>query len=208
MPEKPSTRRQFLKGCARYCGAAAVAGAAGGLVWKRAEADKVWQIDPDVCEICRDNLDRDGWAKCATECVLKRSAVRAVNDYSICGYCLICPAYHDVNSDPDDFGVPTGKVCPQDAIIRKPVGMVDPMDPANNFFEYSIDETKCNGCGICVENCKPPMGNASLRLEVRHNLCLDCNECSIAQACPYEAFARKPVAGESGGYFKPKDQGH
>lgn len=210
MPEQPSTRRQFLKTCGRFCGAAVVAGAAGGLVWRRAAADKVWQIDPQLCETCRNYLDEEGWAKCATECVLKRSAVRAVNDFSQCGYCLICPGYHDVNSPPDEHGVPTGKVCPQDAITRTAVGAFDAADPANNYFQYTIDETKCNGCGKCVENCRPHMGNGSLRLEVRHDLCLDCNECSIAKACPYDAFVRQPVVGKNGGYFKPpaKDPGH
>ena len=34
---------------------------------------------------------------------------------------------------------------------------------------------------ICA---KPGQGNKSLRLEVRHNLCVGCNECSIARVCP------------------------
>ena len=40
--------------------------------------------------------------------------------------------------------------------------------------------------GTCVMRCKEPAGLGSIRLEVRQNLCLDCNRCSIAIACPDE----------------------
>lgn len=193
-----SSRREFLKRCARYAGSAAVAGVAGGLVI-RADADKVWQLNPDLCTTCRGFTNTDGWGKCATECVLKLSAVRVVNDFTQCGYCMICPGYHDVKSATDARGIPTRFVCPRDAIVRKPVGHVDPSDPNNNFYEYTIDESKCNGCGKCVEGCRPPMGNGSLKLQVRHDLCVDCNRCAIAAACPSEAFIRVNAAGAKPG---------
>jgi electron transport complex protein RnfB len=42
-----------------------------------------------------------------------------------------------------------------------------------------------------VLECKEPAGLGSITLEVRHNACLDCNRCSIAQACPEDAFERR-----------------
>jgi electron transport complex protein RnfB len=37
-------------------------------------------------------------------------------------------------------------------------------------------------------------GNGSLFLQVRHDRCLNCNECSIAKACPSDAFRRVPAS--------------
>jgi trimethylamine--corrinoid protein Co-methyltransferase len=36
-----------------------------------------------------------------------------------------------------------------------------------------------------------------MRLEVRHSLCADCNQCRIAVNCPPKAFYRSPVADNS-----------
>ncbi len=216
-PKKP-TRRDFLKNCARGAGIVAAGSVAAGLT-VRADADKVWQLDPNTCTTCKSYRNDQGWGRCATECVLPHSAVKVVNDFNVCGYCFICPAYFDVNSDvysyeeaealgpyPDGTsreGTHSKLICPQDAIARRVVGEVDLGDPYNNFFEYTIDEAKCNGCGLCVEACKPPMGNASLRLEVRHNLCLDCNQCAIAPNCPPKAYYRGSVRSKRPGYAPP-----
>ena len=35
--------------------------------------------------------------------------------------------------------------------------------------------------------------NGSLYLQVMHDRCLNCNECSIALACPTQAFSRIPA---------------
>ncbi len=196
MNEKP-TRRDVLKHAAR---GTALLGL-GGLAWHLARGSDVegaWQLDCQKCVNSRlGALGVDVCELCATTCVIGLSAVRAVNEYSKCGRCYICPAYFDVKSAIDAEGLPSQKLCPRDAIERKPIGEVDEDDPANNFYEYIIDEERCNGCGRCVMACKEPAGLTSIRLEVRHNLCLDCNRCSIAIVCPDEAYDRKPF-GEQG----------
>ena len=183
-------RREVLGSAARGAALVGLAGLTGVLALK-ANKTYAWAIDTGKCvnsklgalgvEICE---------LCATDCVLTLSAIRAVNEFSECGRCYICPAYYDVTSAVDPDGLPSEKLCPRDAIERKEIGWVDPDDPANNFYEYTIDERLCNGCGRCVMKCKEPAGLGSIRLEVRHNVCLDCNRCSIATACPEDAYER------------------
>jgi electron transport complex protein RnfB len=190
MNEEP-TRRDVLGHAAR--GAALVA-VGGPLIYLagRAGAQGQWLIDPQKCINIR--LGATGVEvcdKCATTCVLPLSAIRAVNEYSKCGRCCICPGYYDVTSEIGRDGLPTRKLCPRDAIERVAIGDVDPDDPLNNFYEYIIDETLCNGCGKCVMACKEPAGLSSLRLEVRYDLCANCNRCSIAMACPEDALVRR-----------------
>jgi hypothetical protein len=36
-------------------------------------------------------------------------------------------------------------------------------------------------------------GNASFYLQVRHDRCLNCNDCSIARQCPANAWERVPA---------------
>ncbi len=182
-----STRRQFLDRSLRVVGLVGLGGAALHLS-RNAAQDTVFQVDPSKCTACD---------LCRTSCVLNHSAVKAVNDFKKCGYCMLCPAYFDTQSDPDRKGMPTGLVCPQDAIIRRIVGEVDEDDPNNNYYEYTIDEEKCDGCGKCVLACKPPAGNGSLRLEVRYDRCVECNTCSIQLACPDDAIIRIPTPGIS-----------
>jgi Na+-translocating ferredoxin:NAD+ oxidoreductase subunit B len=131
---------------------------------------------------------------CTTECVVALSAVRAVNQHGQCGRCNICPAYFDITSAVDEKGLPSQKLCPRDAIVRKPIGKSDPEDPANNFYDYVIDEEKCDGCGRCVMKCKEPLGLGSIVLRVRHNRCVDCNRCTISTACPKGALVQVPIA--------------
>ena len=134
MNEEP-TRREVLGHAARGAGLLALGGAAAYLTSK-ASAEGAWLIDPTKCinirlgatgiEVCE---------LCATDCVLPLSAVRAVNEYSKCGRCCICPAYFDVTSEVGPDGLPTRKLCPRDAIERKAIGEVDPDDPKNPFLE-------------------------------------------------------------------------
>ena len=189
MSDQPS-RRDVLGHAVRGASVLAIGGTALYLT-RRAGAAGAWVIDPGKCINIR--LGDNGvpaCEMCATTCVLPLSAVRAVNDYATCGRCCICPAFFDVTSEVGPDGLPSKRLCPYDAIARKPIGEVDPSDPLNNFYEYVIDETRCNGCGKCVMGCKEPAGLGSIRLEIRYNLCVSCNRCSIAQVCPKDAIAR------------------
>jgi electron transport complex protein RnfB len=189
------TRREVLGVATR---GAALAGLGGltSVLWLKANAVFAWQIDAARCVNSRlGAVAADVCERCATECVLALSAVRAVNDFSSCGRCYVCPAYFEITSAVGPDGLPSERVCPRDAIERKAIGWIDPDDPANNFYEYTIDETLCNGCGRCVMECKEPAGLGSIRLEVRHDVCLDCNRCSIASACPDDAYLRTEPAG-------------
>ena len=174
-----------LGGLAAYLARGSGAEGAWQLNWERCVNSRLGALGVDVCELC------------STKCVLPLSAVRAVNDYAKCGRCYICPAYYDVKSAITEEGLPSQKLCPRDAIERKPIGEIDPDDPANNFYEYIIDEKLCIGCGICVMACKEPAGLSSIRIEVRHDVCLSCNRCSIAIACPDEAYERRPARGNA-----------
>ncbi len=185
-----TTRREMLEQAARGAALLGIGGAAAFLT-TRASAEGSWQLDPRKCVNCRLGATGvDVCDLCATTCVLPLSAVRAVNEHDKCGRCYICPAYYDVTSAVDGEGLPGEKLCPRDAIERYPIGYVDPDDPANNFYEYVIDEERCNGCGICSMGCKEPAGLSSIRIEVRNELCVDCNRCSVAVACPDEAYVR------------------
>ena len=192
MSDKP-TRRDVLGHAVRGAALLGLGGAATYLGLK-ARAEGAWQLDAERCVNSRlGAVGVDVCDRCATTCVLPLSAVRAVNDHSKCGRCYICPAYFEIKSAVDEHGLPSQKLCPRDALKRTPIGEIDPDDPANNFYEYTIDEKLCNGCGKCVMGCKEPAGLSSIRLEVRYNLCVACNRCSIAIACPDQAYERTPV---------------
>lgn len=184
-------RRQFLQRTGQAACAVGIGGTAIVLGRRACIAD-AWSIAPNKCVNIRlgvtgaDNVCQ----VCAEQCVLPLSAVRAVNDHSACGRCCICPAYFDVRSRVGSDGLPSKKLCPRDAIIRTPIGEIDEYDPLNNFYEYKIDDEKCNGCGRCVMECKDPAGLGSIRLEVRYDLCLRCNQCTIATHCPDDAYHR------------------
>jgi electron transport complex protein RnfB len=182
-----SSRRQFMDRSLRIVGLAGIGGAAVVLT-KRAAGDTVFQVDPSRCVACD---------LCRTSCVLSHSAAKAVNEFTKCGYCQLCPAYYDVTSQPDDMGLPTGKVCPRDALKRQVVGKIDEEDTNNNYYEYTIDESLCDGCGKCVKACKPPAGNGALRLEIRYNRCYECDSCAIQIACPENAIVRIATPGLS-----------
>jgi Na+-translocating ferredoxin:NAD+ oxidoreductase subunit B len=188
------SRRGFFTRCAQ--GAAVVVLGGGGIAaaamkMRAARAGKsrtVWQIDPWKCTQC---------GQCATKCVLKESAAKCVHDMSMCGYCQPCFGYFPPRQEWTDRATPQryygfvslepgaeNEMCPVGAITRKFV--------ETPYYQYTIDEKKCIGCGLCVRGCTS-FGNGSLYLQVRHDRCLNCNECSIAKACPSDAFFRAPA---------------
>ena len=102
----------------------------------------------------------------------------------MCGYCDLCSGYLQPGAKSRDTGAES-QLCPSGAIKRTFV--------EEPYFEYTIDEDLCIGCGKCVKGCNS-FGNGSLYLQVRHDLCLNCNECSIARSCPSRAWKRVPAS--------------
>ena len=161
-------RRDFMRNTAAAAFAGGVALAAG----QKAEGT-VWQLDPQKCTQC---------GRCATHCTLNQSAVKCLNQFNICGYCDLCFGYLTPNSRARDTGA-ENQLCPTAAIERFFVE-----DP---YYEYLIKEDSCIGCAKCVEACLA-FGNGSFYLQVRQDLCINCNECSITKACPSDAFFQVP----------------
>lgn len=168
------SRFEFVRqGVARLAalGLGLVAGWAAAATRRR---NTVWQIDPMKCVQCE---------HCATACVLTPSAVKCVQSYPICGYCRLCFGYFQPNA-PELTSAAENQLCPTGAIER--LFVEDP------YWEYNIEEDKCIGCAKCVKACEM-FGNASFYLQVRHDVCVNCNDCSIARQCPSGAFERVPV---------------
>jgi len=171
---EPVNRRKFLRDGARLTAVAGLGALAGTIALRSQAETTVWQIDPSGCLRCD---------KCATQCVLPQSAVKCVHTYAICGYCKLCTGYFV--PDPNDLNTAAeNQLCPTDAIKRTFIE-----DP---YYQYTIDEQLCIGCARCVEGCNR-FGNGSLFLQVRHDRCVNCNECSIAKVCPGDAFKRVSV---------------
>jgi electron transport complex protein RnfB len=101
----------------------------------------------------------------------------------MCGYCKLCFGFF-LPGTPNLTSAAENQVCPTAAIKRK---FVEPP-----YYEYTIDEPQCVGCGRCVKGCGA-FGNGSLVLQVRHDRCVNCNECAIARKCPANAFRRVPA---------------
>ena len=170
---KKIDRRDLLR-----IGAGVVAVTALGLATtaqeKHLKSDTVWQLDPNKCVQC---------GKCATSCVMTPSAVKCVHAYAMCGYCDLCAGYFYPGADTLDTSA-ENQLCPTSAIKRTFIE-----DP---YYEYTIDEKLCIACAMCVQGCTS-FGNGSLFLQVRHDRCLNCNDCAIARDCPAEAFKRVPI---------------
>ncbi len=171
--EKNITRRNAVAWLLRG-GSLAVIGALVGRVSRRSgDGRPVWQIDPRKCIQC---------GKCETACVLQQSAVRCVHGIDMCGYCKLCFGYFKPDAPRLDEAA-ENQICPTGALYRK---FIEPP-----YFEYTVKEDLCTGCGLCVKGCTN-FGNGSLYLQVRHNLCVNCNSCRIAEVCPADAFVLLP----------------
>jgi electron transport complex protein RnfB len=131
----------------------------------------VWQLDPDKCVKC---------GQCAVNCVITESAVKCVHSYAICGYCRMCFGYFIPGARNLNEGA-ENQMCPNGALGRRFV--------EEPYYEYTVDEAVCMACGKCVKGCNT-FGNGSLFLQVRHDRCNNCNECSIARDCPADAYSR------------------
>jgi electron transport complex protein RnfB len=173
--KKPVKRRDFLRRSGHGVLGLLIGGIGGILFRKSSSEEMVWQLDPNICIQCE---------KCSVNCVLPQSAVKCVHSYSMCGYCDLCSGYLQPGARVRDTGAES-QLCPSGAIKRTYVE-----DP---YFEYTIDEELCIGCGKCVKGCNA-FGNGSLYLQNRHDRCLNCNQCSIARRCPSRAWKRVPAS--------------
>ena len=170
----PVNRRDFFRNVVRGAGRVGLGGVFLSLVRRTRAAGTVWQIDPWKCTQC---------GRCATECVLEQSAVKCVHSFDMCGYCQLCTGYFE--PQPNKLTTAAeNQLCPTGAIQRQFIE-----DP---YYEYTIDEPLCVGCAKCVKGCTM-FGNGSLHLQIRHDHCVNCNECSIARACPADAIQRVPA---------------
>ena len=111
---------------------------------------------------------------------LQKTKKKCFHANRVCGYCDLCGGYYrpsvkDLNTAAEN------QLCPTGAITRKFV--------EEPYFEYTIDESLCTGCGKCVKGCTS-FGNGSLFLQIQQDLCQNCNECQIARTCPSDAIKR------------------
>lgn len=166
-------RRQFVNSSIRVTAAVAVGGLAAMAAKNSQADDHVWQIDPFKCTAC---------GRCMDNCVLTISAVKCVHAYDLCGYCDLCGGYFKPGVKTLETGAEY-QLCPTAAIERKFI--------EEPYFEYIIDEKLCIGCGKCVAGCTS-FGNGSLHLQIRHDLCVNCNKCAIERVCPSDAIVRVP----------------
>ncbi|MDF1571187.1 MAG: ferredoxin [Bacteroidales bacterium] len=173
--DKEYNRREFINRGARFTLGLSLAGVGVAAAVNAGSEKYLWQIDPFKCTQC---------GRCATDCVLSPSAVKCVHAYDICGYCDLCGGYFKPGVTDLDTGAEK-QLCPAAAIERKFI--------EEPYFEYIIDEELCIGCAKCVKGCSA-FGNGSLHLQIRHDICVNCNECSIARVCPSDAISRVPAS--------------
>jgi electron transport complex protein RnfB len=177
------SRRDFLSKAGKIAVIAPLAGVPLLLFKKTTASGYVWQIDPFKCTQC---------GQCKTNCVMTPSASKCVHAYPMCGYCDLCGGYLRQGVKTISTGA-ENQLCPTGAIKRTFV--------EEPYFQYTIDEKLCDGCAKCVKGCAD-FGNGSLYMQIKHDLCVNCNDCSIARTCPSNAVVRVPALQP----YLPKDK--
>jgi len=168
------SRRDLLGAGVRGASLLALGGVLGAVAATRqAHGKMVWQIDPYKCIYCE---------LCAKTCVLNPSAVKCLNVFPLCGYCKLCTGYFEVEAN-ELTTAAENQLCPTGALKRKWV--------EDEYFEYVVEAGLCIGCARCVKGCTD-YGNGSLFLQIDQQLCVQCNQCSIATNCPSQAISRIP----------------
>ncbi|MEI7836423.1 MAG: ferredoxin [Planctomycetota bacterium] len=185
-PADKLTRRDVLRGGLGGACLLGLGGVAGWFARPGGSERTLWQIDPHKCIAC---------GNCAVKCVLPESAVKCSHAFSMCGRCDFCFGYYRTPGKSDTGG--ERQLCPTNALIRHDRHTAR----GDVFHEYTIDDALCIGCAVCVKDCGL-RGNGSLYLQVKHDRCANCNECSIAAACPSQAFVRVPASRP----YLPKDE--
>ncbi len=138
-----------------------------------------WQINPERCTFCN---------RCETACVRSPSAVKAVNDQKKCSNCVACYGHlRDLRTPSHLIATTEDLVCPHRAVLRSE--LFGGMDGA---YLYTIDADRCTGCAECARLCNR-LGSRSMFMVIRPDLCLGCNDCAIARACPSGAVERVPL---------------
>lgn len=182
-------RRKFLVYAGRTACALAIGGVATRVIGAHLSEDNqaprsryVWAIDDQKCTAC---------GICETACVRKPSAVKAVNDQKKCSFCVVCHGHISNTRVPIERIMSDGiRICKHDAVIRTSfTGTYD------GYFKYEIDDRKCTGCGDCVRRCNEH-GSHSMFLIIRPDLCLNCNNCTIAAKCPEKAIQKVYIGPE------------
>jgi electron transport complex protein RnfB len=171
---KYQSRRDFVRKAGKLAIIIPMAFIPVALAKKTSVKGYVWQIDPFKCTQC---------GQCKTNCVLTPSAAKCVHAYQMCGYCDLCGGYQRQGVKNISTAA-ENQLCPTAAINRKFI--------EEPYFEYTINEDLCDGCAKCVKGCAD-FGNGSLYMQIRHNLCENCNDCSIARSCPSNAISRVPA---------------
>jgi Na+-translocating ferredoxin:NAD+ oxidoreductase subunit B len=169
--KKKKNRREFIQSGARISLALALGGLGVLAAEHAGKENYVWQIDPFKCTQC---------GRCATSCVMKPSASKCMHAFALCGYCDLCGGYLKPDANKQSTAA-ENQLCPTSAIKRRYI--------EEPYFEYVIDKDLCIGCAKCVKGCTS-FGNGSLHMQIMHDLCLNCNECSIARLCPSDAVSR------------------
>jgi Na+-translocating ferredoxin:NAD+ oxidoreductase subunit B len=181
---KYENRRDFVRKAGTFAVVVPLVGISALLARKTTLSGYVWQIDPFKCTQC---------GQCKTNCILTPSASKCVHAFKMCGYCDLCGGFLRQGAKTISTGA-ENQLCPTGAITRKFV--------EEPYFEYTINETLCDGCAKCVKGCGD-FGNGSLYMQIKHDLCVNCNDCSIARTCPSNAIIRVPALTP----YIPKDKG-